>query len=159
MCRRETADTVISNLAVSFFLVLEDLAERSGGESESPFDLSPWKIVGSFHVLLSHHYATRHKVAFYAEALNVTPDYLSAMTRRCTGRTPKETIESRLVLAMKAMLEGSDMPLKSIADRLHYDDTSHMCKVFRRHCGMSPMQYRRTSSSSTRYALEVPPEG
>ncbi|MDE6464076.1 MAG: AraC family transcriptional regulator [Muribaculaceae bacterium] len=48
------------------------------------------------------------------------------------------------------------MPLKSIADRLHYDDTSHMCKVFRRHCGMSPMQYRRTSSSSTRYALEVP---
>lgn len=142
-CRRQTADIIIPNSVVSLFLFMEDVINQDENETVVAGKNSQWKILGDFFVLLSHHYMTRHKVSFYAETLNITPDYLSVLMREHIGMTPKETIEGKLVLAMKALLESSSLSIKNIADRLHYEDTSHLCKVFRRHTGMSPMEYRK----------------
>lgn len=142
-CRKPTVDAVIPKLLISLFMVMEDIISSSSSEVTQQFTLAPWKIMGDFFVLLSRHYTTQHRVAFYADALNITPDYLSVVTKECTGIPPKETIDGKLVLAMKALLESTSLSIKNIAERLHYEDTSHLCKVFRRYTGMSPVEYRK----------------
>ena len=143
VCRRGVADAVIPKLLISMFMVMEDIISSSSSEETLPFVLASWKIMGDFFVLLSRHYTTQHRVDFYAKSLNITPDYLSVVTKACTGIPPKETIDGKLVLAMKALLESTSLSIKNIADRLHYEDTSHLCKVFRRYTGMSPLEYRK----------------
>lgn len=142
-CRKPTVDAVIPKLLISLFMVMEDIISGSSSEVTQQFTLAPWKIMGDFFVLLSRHYATQHRVAFYADALNITPDYLSVVTKECTGIPPKETIDGKLVLAIKALLESTSLSIKNIAETLHYEDTSHLCKVFRRYTGMSPVEYRK----------------
>lgn len=143
VCTPQVSAKVIPKVLLSMFMVMEDLVSQDSAEIPPQFTLSPWKIVGEFFALLSRYYTTEHKVAFYADALNITPDYLGVVTKEWIGITPKETIETKLVLAMKALLESTALSVKNIADRLHYDDSSHLCKVFRRHTGFSPGQYRR----------------
>ncbi|MDE6532569.1 MAG: AraC family transcriptional regulator [Muribaculaceae bacterium] len=40
------------------------------------------------------------------------------------------------------MLDTTDLPIKSIAERLHYDNPSYMCRIFRRITGQSPVEFR-----------------
>ncbi len=145
-CTPAVAAEVVSGLVVSLLMVMEDIVSRSEEVAPPQFVNSPWKIAGNFFVLLSRNYTVHHKVGFYADALSVTPDYLSSVIRSCTGLSAKQTIESRLVLAMKAMLESTGLPIKDIARRLHFEDSSHLCRVFRRHTSMSPLEYRRLRS-------------
>lgn len=142
-CTPAVGSTVIAGLVVSLFMVMEDVVSRSRDIVAPQFANSPWKIMGRFFVVLSRNYTVHHQVAFYADALSVTPDYLSTVAKACTGMSAKQAIESRIVLAMKAMLEGTDLPVKDIAHRLHFEDSSHMCRVFRRNTFMSPLEYRR----------------
>ncbi|MDE5959805.1 MAG: AraC family transcriptional regulator, partial [Muribaculaceae bacterium] len=43
-------------------------------------------------------------------------------------------------------LESTGLQIKDIARRLHFEDSSHLCRVFRRHTSMSPLEYRRLRS-------------
>lgn len=143
-CSGNVPGDVIFNMTISLYRVLDDIFKHDSRHIENPdFSGNKWKITGEFYVLLAHNYMSKRSVAFYAGQLNVTPDYLSTIIKQCTGMTPKETIEGRIVLAIKAFLSSSNLTVKQIAERLHFEDTSHLCRVFRRNTGMSPMQYRR----------------
>lgn len=142
-CRRANTDTIIPRQIQSLFMVMEDIICRNGAAAETKLPVMPWKIVSEYYVLLSLHYTTEHKVAFYADKLNITPDYLTVLLKKCTGESAKSLIEGKLVMAMKALLESTALPVKSIAERLHYEDSSHLCRVFRRNTGISPTEYRR----------------
>ncbi len=145
-CCKQTSDSIIVNAVLSLFMVMEDIINKNEKDVAVTGYSSQWKLLGDFFVLLSHHYMTRHNVSFYAESLSITSDYLSVLMREYIGKSPKEIIDEKLVLAMKALLEGTSLSIKNITDRLHYEDSSHLCKVFRRHTGMSPVQYRKSLS-------------
>ena len=145
-CCKQTSDSIIANAVLSLFMVMEDIINKNEEDVAVIEYCSQWKLLGGFFVLLSRHYMTRHNVSFYAESLNITSDYLSVLMKEYIGKTPKEIIDEKLVLAMKALLESTGLSIKNIADRLHYEDSSHLCKVFRRHTGMSPAQYRKSLS-------------
>lgn len=142
-CMKETVVEVISKLVLLLFITYEDIVEQSPQEIPSMFNSAAWKIQGEFFVLLSRYYKSHHNVAFYASELNISPDHLNSVIRDCTRRSAKETIEAKLILAMKALLENTNMTVKEIAQRLHYEDSSYMCRVFRKYEGMSPLEYRK----------------
>lgn len=145
-CCKQTSDSIIANAVLSLFMVMEEIINKNEEEVAVTGYSSQWKLLGDFFVLLSRHYMTRHNVSFYAESLSITSDYLSVLMKEYMGKTPKEIIDEKLVLAMKTLLEGTSLSIKNITDRLHYEDSSHLCKVFRRHTGMSPGQYRKSLS-------------
>ncbi|MDE7356091.1 MAG: AraC family transcriptional regulator [Rikenellaceae bacterium] len=145
-CCKQTSDSIIANAVLSLFMVMEDVVNKNEEDVAVIGYSSQWKLLGDFLALLSRHYMTRHNVSFYAESLSITSDYLSVLMKECMGKTPKEIIDEKLVLAMKALLKSTTLSIKNIADRLHYEDSSHLCKVFRRHTGMSPAQYRKSLS-------------
>lgn len=145
-CHQSTSDTVIASITKSLFQVMEDMISRNSDKSDSTMSGPAWNIVGKFMILLSRYYTTQHRVRYYADALNITPDYFSAAVKSCMGASPKDIINNKLVLAIKGMLENTDLTIKDIAERLNYEDTSYLCKVFRRHTGMSPIEYRKLKS-------------
>lgn len=134
---------VLRDLTENLLSVVAWRVEETGGERGiPPAKNRAWSIVNDFMALLGRHYARRHDVAFYADRLHVTPNYLNIIVRRYTGTSAKEQISTQLMLVLKMLLDTTDMPVKGIAERLGYDDPSYMCRVFRRREGMTPIQYR-----------------
>jgi AraC-like DNA-binding protein len=54
----------------------------------------------------------------------------------------KEQINKQIELVIRTLLDTTDLSVKQIAERLHYEDPSYLCRIFRKQTGMTPMQYR-----------------
>ena len=51
-------------------------------------------------------------------------------------------IDRFLMMEARYLLDGTDIPVSEIADRLHFANHSGSCKFFLRHQGVSPKEYR-----------------
>lgn len=85
-------------------------------------------------------------IAEVAEAVGIHPIHLSRTFRRFFGCTAGEYLRKcRIEKAARLLRSGS----KSIADvalRSGFSDQSHFSKAFRRRFGMTPVEFRRSSS-------------
>ena len=102
-----------------------------------------WEILREFGSLLIKYAEKEHSVAFYANKINITPYYLSSVTRDTLKETPKSLIDKQIISIMKPKLSTTGDSLKVIAENLNFDDVSYMCRFFRRHTGMSMLEYRK----------------
>lgn len=96
-----------------------------------------------FWEMISKYSTTQRNVAFYAQKLNITPFYLSQITKKHLNDSPKDLIDRQVVLELKAMLTSTDLSIKEIAERLNFDDTSYMARYFKRHTGSTLTAYRK----------------
>lgn len=72
----------------------------------------------------------------------VSKSHLSKVFREQTGESPcRALIRMRMTVA-KFLLSESDLSISEIASRIGIDDLSRMSRLFRRHTGMSPSQFR-----------------
>lgn len=142
-CSSVIKEKTLLNESENFMLVMVEQAEaRLGTLGENPAKNRAWTIINDFVGLLDRHYAAHHDVAFYADRLNVTPNYLNIITKRNIGTTAKEQINIQIGLVARMLLDTTDLSVKQIAERLHYEDPSYLCRIFRKQTGMSPIQYR-----------------
>jgi len=86
-------------------------------------------------------------VAELADLCDVSNRHLLRLYRRTTGHTIGEYVEEMRLRKAKALLSGSDLPLKVIAHRLAYSGPSSFSVAFRRATGTTPLTYRRQFSS------------
>lgn len=142
-CSEITAEKALRNDVENFVLVMaEQVESHLGLLGTNPAKNRAWVIVNEFLGLLNRYYTHRHDVAFYAEKLNITPNYLNIIAKRNLGVTAKEQISIQLGLVVKMLLDTTDLTVKEIAERLNYDDPSYLCRIFRKQTGLSPIQYR-----------------
>ena len=95
--------------------------------------------------LLSQHCATERSVRFYADKLFITPKYLSSVIKEVSGKTAGDWIEEFVVVEAKTMLQRTQNSVSEVAYKLNFSSISFFGKYFKRHTGMSPGDYRRTS--------------
>ena len=88
--------------------------------------------IRQFKDLLDSHFREWHKVADYARAMHLTPNYLNEVVSRETGKSTKEMILSRLILEAKRYATHSDMSVKEVAYQLGFTDPAHFSRVFTR---------------------------
>jgi len=93
--------------------------------------------------LLEREFMHLHLVSDYAARLSVSTKTLTLAVRACTGQTPLQMIDDRLVLEAKRLLRLSDLTVKEIAYHLGFDSPSNFVKFFRRHTGFQPGEYQR----------------
>ncbi|MEF2979282.1 AraC family transcriptional regulator [Subtercola sp. YIM 133946] len=85
----------------------------------------------------------RHRdVAHYARALGFSERTLSRAAHSNTGRSAKAYLTERVVLEAKRLLAHEQLPLKEVARRLAFSDTSALTAFFRRETGMPPGAWR-----------------
>ena len=102
-----------------------------------------WMLILRFFKLVSLHCRETREVTFYANQLSISTTYLYKLCRKHLQMSPKEMLDRQTVTEIKTYLVNTDMPVKNIADELHFEDASYMCRYFRRMAGMSPMDYRK----------------
>jgi AraC-like DNA-binding protein len=78
-----------------------------------------------------------------SERFNISLNYLGKYFKKQTGETLQEYIASYKLRLIEARLLNSDMRINEIADELNFSDESHLNKVFRKHKGMNPSEFRK----------------
>ncbi len=142
-CGEEIRYKVMRNETENLMHIMADQLERHLGQlGSNPAKNRAWVLANEFIALLSRHYARHHDVAYYADRLSITPNYLNIINRRYFRTTAKEQINIQLGLVMKNLLHTTDLTVKEISERLHFDDPSYLCRMFKKQMGMTPLQYR-----------------
>lgn len=138
----KTAHMTIRNQIQNLFTVIEALTiPEIPAKNIKPIGTVRQQFNRFCRLLVEYCYS-QHEVKFYADKLCITPYYLSRITLRIVGMSPKEIIDRQIVMEMKRMLVSTDLSAKEIADRFHFDSTSYMGRYFRRHTGMTPTEFR-----------------
>lgn len=110
--------------------------------SQKPFSRSE-ELAGQFLSLVDMHCHEHHNIKWYADALHLTPVYVSNLVKQVTGRTAGTNITDCLVRKAKSLLLTSTLSVQQISDRLGFQNQSHFGTFFRRAVGMSPQKFRR----------------
>lgn len=93
--------------------------------------------------LAKEHFRKERQLQFYADALCITPRYLSRVVKECTGSSAADWIERCVVLEARALLKSTNMTIQQISDVLNFPSQTFFGKYFKRRVGMSPKEYRR----------------
>lgn len=101
------------------------------------------EIFHSFISLVSEYHTKERGVAFYADRMCLTPKYLSKTVRAVSGRLAPEWIDAYVMLEARNLLKYSDLPIKGIAGRLNFANSSAFLKFFKARMGITPLQYRK----------------
>ena len=78
-----------------------------------------------------------------AEAIFLNPEYLSRLFKKETGVALNEFIVREKIEQAKSMLKGTGIPVSLIALKMGYTNFSYFSQVFKRHTGLSPLEYRQ----------------
>ena len=88
-------------------------------------------LVKQFKDLLDNHYTQWHKVAEYAQFMNITPNYLNEVVSQETGKSAKDMILNRIMLEAKRFATHSEISVKEVAYALGFEDPAHFSKLFK----------------------------
>ncbi|QIP11894.1 helix-turn-helix transcriptional regulator [Spirosoma aureum] len=81
-------------------------------------------------------------VKYFASLLSLSPNYLSDLLKRYTGKTTQEHIHLALIEKAKSLLWSSNKSISEIAYELGFEHPSHFTKVFKTRLGKSPKEFR-----------------
>ena len=136
------AQDILQSKVLIFFLELSDILGSENLLTPPPDTAKYKRIFTDFLNLLSLHIRHEHSVTFYAEQLNITPQYLRRIVKELAGRNAYQVISDFLNREIcKSLLETS-LTLQEIAEELHFSDQAVLSKFFKRNNGMSPLKYR-----------------
>lgn len=139
---QDVAAQMVGSNVYNMFLAIDSKLNDSGIKHSMGHPSGMRAIVNRFWLLVAKHFPRYRDVKFYADALNITPEYFYKVCRRIYGASPKQLIDQQLAVEIKTCLADTDLSVKEIAERLCFDDDSYMCRFFRRMTGMSLLQFR-----------------
>jgi transcriptional regulator GlxA family with amidase domain len=133
-------------VAVAVAKRLVVLAQRQGGQSQfSPYlsaSADPGSAAARVQAHVMDHIGERHTLQSLAATIGMSARNLARQFVRETGVTPHEFIERARVDAARRMLEGTTLPLKSVAFDCGFGTADRMRAVFVSRLGVTPAQYR-----------------
>lgn len=108
--------------------------------------------ISEFEVLLKVYFSSDKPtqlglptVKYCGEQLNMSPNYLSDLLKKETGKSAKDHIYTFLVNQAKLKLLNSTQNISEIAYDLGFEYPQHFSKLFKKKTGMSPVKYRLQS--------------
>ncbi|SHF48084.1 helix-turn-helix domain-containing protein [Pedobacter caeni] len=100
------------------------------------------EIIDDLYALLSKHASQQRTVKFYAQKLNLTPQYLTTLVKQETGKSVLQWIDHVFTIRAKSTLKISNSSIKEISNEFHFTDVSSFCRYFKRNTGLSPKKFR-----------------
>ena len=83
-------------------------------------------------------------VQYIAEALHISPSYLSGLLKVLTGRTTQQHIHQVLIQKAKEKLSTTDLSVSEIAFELGFEHPQSFSKLFKIKTNLSPLAFRQT---------------
>lgn len=99
-------------------------------------------LIRQFNVLVDDNFKEKHQVVEYAKMLNKSPKTISSLFKKYSDKTALTFINERILLEAKRLLLYSNKTADEIAFNLGYKESGHFSKFFKKHIGLSPIEYR-----------------
>lgn len=100
------------------------------------------EIIDNFYALISQQARSERRVHFYADKLNLSPQYLTTLIKNQTGKSVNQWIEHAVVMHAKSLLSSTSLSIKEISQELNFIDSSSFCRYFKRCTKLSPNSFR-----------------
>ena len=105
---------------------------------------SPQQILLQKYVqLVNNYYIEKRTVEEYAEMLNVTPNHLSQTIKNITDNNALSYINNRILSEAKSLIQFTGFDMAEIAYQLNFSDPANFGKFFKKHTGLTPLEFRK----------------
>ena len=135
--KREIADNIFSDAHKGISMIYKRKTDNENVTSSKSEQLCK-----AFTQLVMQHYNDNRNVAWYAEKLGITHAHLCSIVKQSTGKTCADIISSMVIMDAKSQLKSTHQSIQAISDSLNFANMSFFGKYFKRHVGMSPLEYR-----------------
>lgn len=88
-------------------------------------------------------------VQYVANALNLSPSYLSGLLKALTGQRTQHYIHNILIEKAKEKLSTTDLSVSEIAYELGFEHSQSFSKLFKTKTHLSPLEFRQSFRSQT----------
>jgi AraC-like DNA-binding protein len=92
--------------------------------------------------LIDTYYKKEKLVAFYADQLNISANYLNILCKKHFHVSATALIHERLILEAKRILLTTERPIKAIAFDLGFYDVAYFSKFFKNQTRITPRAFR-----------------
>lgn len=96
----------------------------------------------SYREILTQPGMLRNNVAWYAEQLSTTPQNLNTACRKAVGQSAAGILAEFIISEAKRLLIYTDNTVSEISFNLHFNDSSHFVKYFKRFTSVTPQSFR-----------------
>lgn len=135
--KQEIADNIFADTHKGISLIYKKKTDNENITSSKSEQLCK-----AFTQLVMQHYNDNRNVAWYAEKLGITHAHLCSIVKQSTGKTCADIISSMVIMDAKSQLKSTHQSIQVISDSLNFANMSFFGKYFKRHVGMSPLEYR-----------------
>ncbi|MHC1550707.1 GlxA family transcriptional regulator [Phyllobacterium sp. K27] len=97
---------------------------------------------------IAYHYAEPTPVTRMMQRSGLAERTFKRRFKMATGYTPVDYVQALRIEEARQMLETSNRGIDDIAAEVGYEDSSFFRRIFKRHAGLSPAQYRRRFCNS-----------
>ena len=101
-----------------------------------------------FNLLVEANFRIEHSVNYYAQRLNKSPKTLSNIFALYNQKTPVQVIQARIIIEAKRLIYYTKRSVKQITYELGFEDPAYFCNFFKRHTGLSPVEFRNNKATA-----------
>lgn len=116
-------------------LCLEKLFAQRKNRSQRPIRMA--------REYIQQHYAQQVTLEEVAEAIGLSPAYLSTMFKKEMGISFSDCLISCRIDVARLLLKESDLSIREVAEQVGYMDARYFSKVFNKIVGLKPSVYRK----------------
>jgi AraC family transcriptional regulator, transcriptional activator of pobA len=109
-----------------------------------------FELFSRFRAMVEQHYKDQWQVGQYADAVRVSPVRLNRLCLKVAGQTAFDIAQDRLLLEACRKLTYAPSPIASICHELGFQDPAYFSRLFKKHIGMTPKQFRQKSLQDAR---------
>lgn len=95
-----------------------------------------------FMDMLGRREPLHRSVKAYADALCVSPNHLSAVVKKQSGRSVMNWLNAHAILRAQVLLHHTDIPIYEVAEKLDFQSATFFSHFFKRETGITPKEYR-----------------
>lgn len=139
-------DVIIAQLELMF-----TYADRFYNRQFITRKITNHQIVGRLENILSDYFNSDDlikkgipTVQYIADALNVSPNYLSGLLKVLTGQSTQQHIHDKLIAKAKEKLSTTSLSVSGIAYELGFEHPQSFSKLFKNKTNLTPIEFRQS---------------
>lgn len=130
---------IVASLLTVYLLKLNDANTRTAAAIA---DSKYLDYFNQFKRLLEQNHTNTRDAKVYASDIAISYKHLNDVCKQIVQTTAKAFIDNYVVLEAKRMLVSTSLSVKEIAFTLGFDDPTNFLKYFKKHTGLTPVDFR-----------------